>query len=332
MVNAAIVGLGWWGKQVVESFCGRYNKINFVRAVDLNPDPVANFCMDRGIVLSENFQDALDDPEVSAVVLCTPHLAHEEQIVRAAAAGKNVFCEKPLGLTRASAERSVTACGRAGVVLGIGHERRFEAPMEEIKRLIDDGLLGTIMHVESNFSHDKFVGISLDNWRANVTEAPAAGMTGMGIHLTDSYINILGPVAEVFAVTAKRVIEIPAGDIISVQFRFVSGVTGYLCAISATPYYGRFTVFGSESWVEVSDEAHPDEGKGNHLTVCGKDGVKVIIDYEPFDAVKANFEAFADAVEGRATYRFTSEQLIHNIATLEAIFKSAASGAPVEIY
>jgi len=56
-----------------------------------------------------------------------------------------------------------------------------------------------------------------------------------------------------------------------------------------------------------------------------------VTDYEPFDAVKANFEAFADAVEGRATYRFTSEQLIHNIATLEAILKSAKLRAPVEI-
>ena len=81
--------------------------------------------------------------------------------------------------------------------------------MEEIKRLIDGGQLGTIMHVESNFSHDKFVGMELDNWRADVAEAPAAGMTGMGIHLTDSYIDMLGPIAEVFAVTAKRVISFP---------------------------------------------------------------------------------------------------------------------------
>ena len=331
MVSAAIVGMGWWGKQVVESLHGKSDKISLVRAVDLNPTLVVEFCADRGLVLSDNFQDALDDQVVTAVILCTPHLAHEEQILRAAAAGKHVFCEKPLGLTRASAERSVAACARAGVVLGIGHERRFEAPMEEIKWLIDGGQLGTIMHVESNFSHDKFVGIELDNWRADVAEAPAAGMTGMGIHLTDSYIDMLGPIVETFAVTAKRVIDIPAGDIVSVQFRFASGATGYLCAISATPYYGRFTVFGSDGWVEASDDAHPDEGKGNHLTVCGKGGVKVVTDYEPFDAVKANFEAFADAVEGRAEYRFTGDQLIHNIATFEAILKSAESGAPVEI-
>ena len=331
MVNAAVVGMGWWGKQVVESLHGKTEKLHLVRAVDINPGPVTDLCGELGLVLTADYQDALDDTSVTAVILCTPHLAHEEQIARAAAAGKHVFCEKPLGLTRASAERSVEACKTAGVVLGIGHERRFEATMEEIKRLIEGGRLGTIMHIESNFSHDRFVSMPLDNWRADEREAPAAGMTGMGIHLTDSYIDMLGLISEVSAITVKRVVEMPAGDIVSVQFRFASGATGYLCAVSATPYYGRFTVFGTDGWVEASDDAHPDESGASHLTVCGKDGVRKVTDFEPFDAVRANFEAFADTIEGRTGYRFTSEQLIHNIAVFEAILQSAETGRAVAV-
>ncbi len=331
MVNAAVVGMGWWGKQVVASLHGRTDKLRLVRGVDVNPGPVSEFCEERGLVLSADYQDALDDAAVTAVILCTPHLAHEEQIARAAAVGKHVFCEKPLGLTRASAERSVAACSEAGVVLGIGHERRYETAMEEIKQLIDGGRLGTIMHIESNFSHDRFVGMPLDNWRADEHEAPAAGMTGMGIHLTDSYIDMLGPITEVSAVTEKRVVDMPAGDIVSVQFRFASGATGYLCSVSATPYYGRFTVFGTDGWAEASDDAHPDEGGASHLTVCGKDGVRALTDYQPFDAVRANFEAFADTIGGRAAYRFTSEQLIHNIAVFEAILESAEAGRRVAV-
>ena len=331
MVNAAVVGMGWWGKQVVASLHGRTEKLRLIRAVDVNPGPVAEFCEERGLVLSADYQDALDDASVAAVILCTPHLAHEEQVARAAGAGKHVFCEKPLGLTRTSAVRSVEACQMAGVVLGIGHERRYETAMEEIKRLIEGGRLGTIMHVESNFSHDRFVGMPLDNWRADEHQAPAAGMTGMGIHLTDSYIDMLGPVTEVSAITAKRVVEMPAGDIVAAQFRFASGAAGYLCAISATPYYARFTVFGTDGWVEASDDAHPDEGGESHLMFCGKDGVRSVTDYQPFDAVRANFEAFADAIEGRASYRFTNEQLIHNIAIFEAILKSAETGRPIAV-
>lgn len=331
MVNAAIVGMGWWGKQVANSLIGKSTKIQVTHAVDINPKLVADFCSARGIALSNNYESLLSETEISAVILCTPHSRHEDQVLRAAAAGKHVFCEKPLGLTRASAELSVNACQRAGVLLGIGHERRFETTMEEIKRLIDNGELGTIMHVESNFSHDRFANLPLDNWRAKVSEAPAAAMTGMGIHLTDSYIDMLGSIESVYAVTAQRATNLPSGDIVSVQLRFTNGATGYLCAISATPYYGRFTVLGSEGWVEVVDEAHPDEGRGSHLTKCNKDGDRVTVDYEPFDAVRANFEAFADAIDGRAVYRFTSEQLIHNIATLEAILKSADLGVPVSL-
>jgi predicted dehydrogenase len=331
MIDVAVIGLGRWGRRIVDCLHGVPDRIRVTRAVDTDLDAAAPFCARHGIALSRDIDDALSDPAIDAVILCTPHSAHEAQILRAAAAAKHVFCEKPLGLNRASAERSVAACRAAGVVLGIGHERRFEKPMEEIQRLVDDGALGTIMHVEANFSHDRFVAIPPDNWRADAAEAPAAGMTGMGVHLTDSFIAMIGPVAEIQAFTARRVLEMPAGDVVSVLFRFECGATGFLCAISATPYYGRFTLFGAQGWAEQCDEAHPEEGRATRLTVCTTGERRRDIEFGPFDPVRAGFEAFADAVTGRAPYRFTDEQKIHNVAILEAITVSARSGQPVRL-
>jgi len=64
-------------------------------------------------------------PSVQAIVLATPHSLHADQVVQVARAGKAVFCEKPLSLTCADAQRAVDACKTAGVAIGVGQNKRF---------------------------------------------------------------------------------------------------------------------------------------------------------------------------------------------------------------
>ena len=203
--------------------------------------------------------------------------------------------------------------------------------MEAIAEMVDSGALGTLMHIEANFSHSIFASVAADNWRGSQEEAPAAGMTGMGVHLTDLFISMLGPVEAVNAQTARRVLSLPTGDIVTVQMRFCSGATGFVGAISATPYYGRFSVFGDRLWVEARDDAHPQEGGRTHLITCGQDGVQRSRTFDAKDPVRANLEEWADAVAGRGSYRFTDEQRIGNVALLEAIAKSVESGGWVDV-
>lgn len=328
MINAALVGLGWWGRHIVGSLRDS-DKIRIVRAIDIDAEASADFAARHGIPLTADFQDGLDDAEIEAVILATPHSLHEAQILRVAAAGKHVFCEKPLVLAKAGAERVIAACRTAGLVLGVGHERRFEPALIEIKRMIDAGELGTILHVESNFSHDKLADMAADDWRASTVEAPAAGMTAMGVHQTDLYVDMFGEITEVYAQTARRVVASQSGDVIGVQFRFASGATGYLNAILATPLFMRYQVFGADAWVEARNATHHDTPGVSRLTVCRKGGEPETTTYAWTDAVKANFEAFADAVTGVAPYPNTDEQKLHAIAVLEAIFESVATEAVV---
>ena len=95
---------------------------------------------------ADSLDEILADPEIDAVVFATPHSEHGAQVERAAAAGKHVFMEKPFTLDRHSAARALDAVARAGVVLGVAYPRRFHPNMRELKRRIDDGLLGTIAH------------------------------------------------------------------------------------------------------------------------------------------------------------------------------------------
>lgn len=330
MIRAAIVGLGWWGQLLVRHLQGKSDRICFVRGVEIRPEPVCAFAVEKGFILTPEYRDVLDDPTVDAVFLTTPQDLHEEQILRAAAAGKHVFCEKPLTMNRAAAQRAVIACERAGVILGVGHERRFEPSMIEIKRMIDSGELGTVLHVEANFSHDLLADLPPDNWRVSDPSVPP-GMTGMGIHLTDSFIHMLGPVESLFAQPARRVTHWQAGDVISVSFKFKSGVTGHLNATLATPFFMRYQVFGSEAWVEARDTVRPEAEGLVRFLVRRKGGEPVLRELPSINSVIANIHAFAAAVAGEAPYPFTTEEKIGNIAVLEAISRSVKSGLPVTL-
>ena len=330
MLNAAVVGLGWWGQYILNSLSVS-EKIKLTRAVDINLDCTAELREKYDVILSADLQDALDDNSIDFIILATPHSMHEEQVVSVAQAGKHVFCEKPLCLTGESAQRVIATCEEQGVKLGIGHERRFEPAMLEIQRMLKAGELGKIMHAESNFSHDKLANVPIGDWRTRAKDAPAAGMTGMGIHLTDAYINMLGPVEEVYAQTAKRVLDWEHGDVIGVQLRMKSGVTAYLSAILVTPLFLRYQLFGTDAWVEARNPTHPDTPGVTYLTVCRKGEPAKTKEFPWVDAVRLNFEAFADDINGNALYPNTNEQKLENIKTFEAICISALENRPVRV-
>src|SRR6185436_18218843 len=94
--------------------------LRFGACVARRPETAREFAAQHGLEIHSSLAAALADRGVQAVVLATPHSLHVDQVVAAAAAGKAVFCEKPLALRRADAERAVAACREAGIVLGIG--------------------------------------------------------------------------------------------------------------------------------------------------------------------------------------------------------------------
>src|ERR1700722_17257721 len=87
-------------------------------------------------------------------------------------------------------------CREAGLVLGMGHERRFEPPIVDILQKASGGHLGRILQIEANFSHDKFMTLNKSNWRLDPQEAPVAGMTATGI-LTDLSVKLPGAAYDV---------------------------------------------------------------------------------------------------------------------------------------
>jgi predicted dehydrogenase len=237
-----------------------------------------------------------------------------------------------LALTAASAERILAACAKAGGVLGIGHERRYEPAMEEMRRLFESGALGRILHMDANVSHNNFRKMDPANWRRDPKHAPAGAWTALGIHLGDMFVSLAGQPARVAACTASQIFPAPSEDFVSAEINFAGGARGRITCLSTPPFYGRFTLVCDQGWVEVQEGGNVDKGIPSSFVHCGPDGNRQTRSYDHANTVRMNFEAWADAVEGRAPYRFSTEQLLANIRILDAVTRSAAAaGKPITL-
>jgi predicted dehydrogenase len=126
MINAAIIGLGWWGKTLVEAVSGVSDDIRFVAGTTRTlSDDAKDFAKEHDLELRPSFEDIITDPNIDAVVLVTPNSLHAAQTIAAAEHGKHVFCEKPFALTKADAAAAIEAAEAGGITVGIGYNRRF---------------------------------------------------------------------------------------------------------------------------------------------------------------------------------------------------------------
>ena len=321
----AIAGLGWWGKVMV-SRLSNSTKVDIVNLIDPVPDEEAVLLsQSKNLKLLNDYNQAIENEDIDAVILCTPNLFHMDQTIKAANSCIHVFCEKPLSLKSAEVKKMINICNQNNLILGVGHERRFESGWKKLKDIIDNKQLGTIMYAEGHFSHNKLANLSPDNWRADPKFAPAAGMTGMGVHLTDLMIWLFGPVDSVFASTAQRVLEYKTGDVVSASLSHESGLSTQITAILKTPHYQRVTIWGENGWVELIDSSHPDTPGPSFMKIVMNDGSIREEHFNWVDTVSANIHNFVDAINKESEYLFKDIEKFQNIAILEAIYSSSIS-------
>jgi predicted dehydrogenase len=322
MINAAVIGLGRWGQSLVNAVQGKSGRIRFVHGVTKEPDQAREFAARHGFTLSTDLADALADPAVEAVFLATPHSLHVEQVIAVAKAGKPVWCEKPLALTRAEAKRAVDACAAAGVVLASGNNKRCFASMRELARVVAAGALGDILHVEGHFSNDHSTRVS-GGWRDDPRESPGGGMTGAGLHVLDAFVNLAGAVRVVDARLCARKPSPDPRDALAVLVQFASGATGTFATVRAAVPYWRIHVFGTKGWAEARDE--------DTLTIGMIGAPARTCTFEHVDSLAVLIDSFADAVAGRAPFLVPTGQMLDVIAAFEAIIASLDTGAPVNV-
>ena len=335
MLNAAIVGLGRWGQNLVNHIQGKSDKIRVVTGVLRHPENARAYAEAKGFALVDSLDKALADPKVEAIILATPHTAHAEQIIACAKAGKPVFTEKPFTLTTESAKAALRACAEAKVTLAVGYNWRFQPALQEIKRAIDSGRIGKLLHMEGNFNGPSVYRVSKEHWRQNREEGPAGGMTGRGVHVVDAMLYLAGQIDTVHAQSQRLALDYGTDDTTSMLFKFKGGPTAYLATVIATAEAWRLQVCGSRGWMEVGDVQHLTTWT---LRTCFFDPANPylhpkpqLITFPDTSTERAELENFADAVREKRPLAIAGGDEQHNVTVLEAILESAAKGKTIKV-
>jgi predicted dehydrogenase len=329
MIRAAIIGLGRWGRSLVASVQGQSADIGFVAAHTRTRASAEEFCRQHGITLADSYERILADPGVDAVVLATPHSAHERQLLAAAAASKHIHVEKPITLDRASADRAVAAARQAGVVLAVGFCRRFHPSLVEMRRRIADGRLGTIISMVAQHTTSTAQFIPPGNWRTAPQEAPAGALTAVGVHSLDHMIELAGPVRDVQCATGRH-FPGSSDDTTTVMLRFASGATGLLFCSVATATNFSFTLYGSRGLAEISKpdlrsfRFVPSSQQPPTGPITAPPGE--IAEHAGFDMLKAELTAFARSIREQRAYPVPIDEVLHGMSVSDAIVRSARTG------
>jgi predicted dehydrogenase len=320
----AIVGLGWWGAELVKAVRAS-GTAEVVACFARTEDSRKAFAAEHQIVAADSYGSLLADPDVDGILLATSHSSHAPLAVAAAGAGKHVFVEKPLTLTVEDARRCVQAAADAGVVLQVGHNKRRQPANRRAKEMIDAGELGQVVAVEAHHAGGRGLSIDPDGWRADPAESPLSGMTGMGVHQIDNMHYLIGPVKRVAARSNRLVKKTRLDDATVLALEFENGVVGTLVTSYVAPPTVRNGVIGTQAavWNDLD---------GKRLSV------QLISEREPqllevaqLDTVADELVEFANCIKTGATPETGGLEGLRVVAVFEAAVAAAASGQTVEV-
>lgn len=328
-VRIAVVGAGRIGSSHASLLAHRVPGARVVAVADPRPGAAARLADLVGARAADDPDAVFGDPEVEAVVITASSHAHADLVAAAAARGKAVFCEKPMGMTLAEVDRGIEATTRAGVALQVGFNRRFARDFAEGHRLVVEGAVGTPQLMRS---------LTRDPGLADPAAVPAWTIfTQTLIHDFDT-LNWLNPgalpvsvYATADALVAPDLKEAGLLDTAVVVITYDNGARA-VAEASFSAAYGydvRGEVFGSRGMVTMGDGARSPL---THSTALGRHVETARSDVELFaDAYTGEFVEFTDAVREGREPSVTGVDARRALAVALAAIDSVRSGAPVEV-
>ena len=330
MIHTALIGAGRIGQMHAEHLAYRVSGATLAAVVDID-DAAAAACADQYQVPGyTRYERVLEDPGVDAVAICTSSTTHQEIIEQAAAAGKHIFCEKPLDLTLERIDRAVQAVRSAGVLLQVGFQRRFDAGFQRVRRAIEHGEIGEVHSVHI---------ISRDPAPPALEFLQSSGglFLDMTIHDFDmAHFLLQRPFDRVFAAGAVRT-DPAIGDIGDIDTGTVvlQCTDGTLVTIENSRkatfgYDQRVEVFGSKGSIRV-DNVYPNTALRLNESGVHRDNPHHFFMERYRDAYVAELCAFAAAVSSGGPSPLDGEEARVSVEIALAAQRSLKTGLPVMI-
>jgi predicted dehydrogenase len=319
-MNVAVLGLGSAGARHARNLLELGHEV-----VGFDPAPAPT---PVGVRRVDSLEGAIAAAE--AVVVASPSSLHAPQAVAALDAGRHVLVEKPLAMTVAEAEQVVVTAERAKVVCGVAMNLRFHPGVLALRRLLDEGALGTILLVQASFGYDLRLWRPDSDYRRGYSARAdlGGGIVFDAIHELDYLLWLLGPIATVSAELAHLSdLEIDVEDVAVAIFRFDSGVIGTADLNFFEPAYRRGCVLVGAQAVarwdwrqEVVTLSGP--GQSDRVVDVGGDLAKTY---------SAELADFLDAVESSREPRASAAEGLEAVRVADAIMRSSALAEKVSV-
>lgn len=237
-VKVALIGCG----RVAEVHAKALSELPHTKlaaVVDIKPERAQRFgkVYNCGNVLTD-YKEALRDPQIDAVEICTPHYLHAPIAIDAARAGKHILTEKPMAISVADADAMIAEAKKAGVELGVIFQNRYNDASVAIKQAIEEGklgkLLGTRMFLTWNRSDEYYKG---SDWKGTWDKEGGGVLIDQAIHTMDLMQWFMGDIKEIEAKYYTRAHDyIQVDDVAEGTLKFANGAVGFIYANCAYPY------------------------------------------------------------------------------------------------
>lgn len=261
----------------------------------------------------DSYQAMDDSSEIDAVIICTPPVTHEEIAIHFLENKIHVLCEKPLSIDSQSARRMVDAAQAAEVKLTMASKFRYVEDVVKAKSIVTSGILGEIVLFENAFTAR--VDMS-SRWNSNPKISGGGVLIDNGTHSIDIMRYILGPLAEVQVVEAKRIQGLTVEDTVRIFAKSVSGVVGNIdlswSINKELDYYIR--IYGSQGTISVGWK------ESKYRQTSSKDWIIFGNGYDKVQAFRSQIENFAKAIRGEEKLLISSADGLASVEVIEAAY------------
>ncbi|AWW30795.1 NAD-binding oxidoreductase [Echinicola strongylocentroti] len=289
------------------------------------------------VTVYKSLEELLDKAEVDLIVICTPNEQHFPQAKMALEAGKHVVVDKPITVTSAEAETLQAVAQEQGKLLSVFQNRRWDGDFMTISKLLNEGVLGNIVHFESHF--DRFRPEPNDNWREK--DVPGSGILyDLGAHLIDQALLLFGKPSWVYAEILQQRKAVAADDFFDLTLMYPETKVRLTASILMNAPLPKFLVLGDKgSFSKYGLDVQEAAFKAGVLPGSEDWGVedadaygKVFLEGESFPYPTENgnylayYENIAQAIRGVAPLKVSPREAIETLKIIEAARQSHAEG------
>ncbi len=330
VLRVAIMGLGSYGTRVSEAMqsCKRAKLVGVISGT---PDKIKRWqtkynIPEKNCYNYDTYDRIKDNPDIDAVYVITPNALHHDAVLRVAAAGKQVICEKPMAVNAREGQEMVDACKKAGVKLLVGYRMHFEPNTLEIIRMRKADEFGKIMF---------FQGLSgfrigdPNQWRLKKKLSGGGALMDIGIYALNGARYMTGE--EPHWVTAQETKTDPVkfkegiDETIQFQLGFPSGTVASCLSTYNMNYLDRFFLNGQKGFAEL----HPATGYGpiKGRTYKGK------LEPSRVNQQTIQMDKMAEIIleNKEAVVSVNGEEAVKDLTIMDAIYKACKTGKKMEL-